>query len=410
MNNPNALSAALVRAAEPRETVVQGLSGTDFVPQRIGLLVDSLIGGGAERVVLNLAEGFRRGGHEVHVILVRNQIQHVLPAGIHVHALSEGGTLSSGKLRNKLALAWRLRCVVRQIERESGGVDFFISNAEDSDRLSRLACLRNVFIRYRNSMAEYMDNKLGRTVGVRRLFRWVKWHVRFHATYSGRNIITVSDAMRGDIVERVGIVPRSIRTIYNPFDFAEIRRRAGEFNPPVEAPYLIYAARFSRRKRQDLLLRAYRASDAYSTHKLVLLGDAYGAAEQKWLAQMRELIISLGMEARVILPGFQANPYPWIRHADLFVMSSDSEGLPTVLIESLILGTPVVSTDCPTGPSEILTGRLARYLCPRDDADALAVRMDQALKAYPVPGDAALQRFSAKHVLAQYLRHCGRHA
>jgi glycosyltransferase involved in cell wall biosynthesis len=107
------------------------------------------------------------------------------------------------------------------------------------------------------------------------------------------------------------------------------------------------------------------------------------------------------------MPGFQSNPYPWMRNADLFAMSSDSEGLPTVLIESLILGTPVVSTDCPTGPSEILTGALARFLCPRDNASALAHLIDQALGQYPDISDAALGRFSADHSARQYLTYCG---
>jgi glycosyltransferase involved in cell wall biosynthesis len=356
MSDPSAFYAALANAANLPDTADRCRTDVSFAQQRIGLLVDSLIGGGAERVVLNLAEGFRCIGHEVHVILVRNEIQHVLPTGIHVHALSETGVLTRGKLRNKLAMVWRLRQVVRQIERNKGRFDFFISNAEDSDRLSRLAGLGHVYIRYRNSMAEYLANKLGQTTGFRRLIRQIKWAIRFHATYTGRNIITVSDAMQRDIIDQVGVIPHSIRTIYNPFDFTAIRRQAEAFQPEVESPYLIYAARFSRRKRQDLLLHAFRASAAYHTHKLVLLGDAYGKAEQQWPVAMRELITAMGMQERVIMPGFQANPYPWMLHADLFVMSSDSEGLPTVLIESLILGTPVVSTDCPTGPSEILTG------------------------------------------------------
>jgi glycosyltransferase involved in cell wall biosynthesis len=378
----------------------------DARPRRIGLLIDSLIGGGAERVVLNLAQGFRQRGHEVHIILVRNEIQHTLPEGIHLHTLSENGFLTRHRAFNRFALAWRLRQIVTEIETDGRKFDFFISNAEDSDRLSRMACLPHVYVRYRNSMAEYMRSKIGNKTGIKRLFRQIKWRLRFHATYTGRDIITVSDAMQHDIVDDVGVVPSSICTIYNPFDFAAIRRQAEAYLPQISGPYIVYAARFSNRKRQDLLLRAFHASNAYSSHKLVLLGDAYTPAEQKWLAGMRALIIEMQMEDRVVLPGFQTNPYPWIKHAALFAMSSDSEGLPTVLIESLILGTPVVSTNCPTGPSEILTGPLASFLCKRNDHIELSVRIDEALSNYPEVGDAELDRFSASTSVERYLTHC----
>src|ERR1700712_5749663 len=80
--------------------------------KRIGLLIDSLIGGGAERVVLNLASAFRQLGHEVHVIVVRNEIQHVLPDDISIHVLSEPDEHSGSKFVDKLILAWRMRQLV----------------------------------------------------------------------------------------------------------------------------------------------------------------------------------------------------------------------------------------------------------------------------------------------------------
>ncbi|MDO6387118.1 glycosyltransferase [Uliginosibacterium sp. 31-12] len=383
----------------------QTLAG-DGPSRRIGLLIDSLIGGGAERVVLNLAEGFRRQGHEVHIILAHDQIQHRVPDGVRLHALAPAGRLNPIRALEKLMLAWRLRRCVAEIEADGRRFDFFISNAEDADRISRLACLPHVYIRYRNSMVEYLRGKIGDKAGLKRLFRTLKWRIRFHLTYGGRDIITVSDALQRDIVDEVGVHPHSIRTIYNPFDFEAIRQLAREYQPPVDGPYIVYAARFSARKRQDLLLRAFCDSHACQSHKLVLIGDAYTEAEKNWREQIALQVASLGLQDKVLLPGFQTNPYPWIKHAALFAMSSDSEGLPTVLIESLILGTPVVSTDCPTGPSEILTGRLSPFLCARNDHLALAVRIDEALAHYPHVGDRELARFSAENSIRQYLAHC----
>lgn len=114
----------------------------------------------------------------------------------------------------------------------------------------------------------------------------------------------------------------------------------------------------------------------------------------------------LDLKDRVLLPGFQKNPYPWVRHADLFVMSSDSEGLPTVLIEALILGTPVVSTDCPTGPGEILTGELKQFLSPPGDPETLAQNIKRALVSYPEITEREILKFEDRFSARQYIEHC----
>lgn len=373
---------------------------------KIGLLIDSLIGGGAERVSLNLAAGFRQQGHEPHLILVRAEIQHTLPADLPVHTLSADGRPCANRLLNKLLLAWRLRRLVQRLEADGERFAFFISSAEEMDHLSALAGLHDVYLRYRNSMVEFYRGKLRNRHGLKRLFRQLKWRLILRLFYGGRRLITVAGALQDEIVSTMGLHPESITTIYNPFDFAAIRAQGNAYTVPLAEPYIVYAARFTPRKRQDLLLRAFAASAARHTHRLVLLGDAYNASEEAWTQQIGNLIAELGLQDRVLLPGFQANPYPWIKHAALFAMSSDSEGLPTVLIEALILGTPVVSTDCPTGPREILTGELARFLCPRDQPRDLAARIDSALTSYPAITETLLRRFHASYAIARYLRHC----
>jgi glycosyltransferase involved in cell wall biosynthesis len=125
-------------------------------------------------------------------------------------------------------------------------------------------------------------------------------------------------------------------------------------------------------KNHLLLLQAFAkigASDA----RLMLVGDGSGKPV------LIELAKELGVGDQVIFAGFQPDPTPFYVSADLFVLSSDHEGLPTVLIESLACGTPVVSTDCPSGPSEILDhGRYGR-LVPVRDPDALSQAMTESL-------------------------------
>ena len=107
---------------------------------------------------------------------------------------------------------------------------------------------------------------------------------------------------------------------------------------------------------------------------------------------------------RLILPGFQSNPYNWIKKAKALVLSSDYEGLPTVLLESIALGTKVVSSDCPHGPDEILTDELSRYLVPRRNPKALAEAIDKVLLDDIVLEHASiLGKVCSEKVAKQYL-------
>jgi glycosyltransferase involved in cell wall biosynthesis len=190
-----------------------------------------------------------------------------------------------------------------------------------------------------------------------------------------------------------GIEGSRLRVIANPFEFAVIRALAAEPCParPAEA-YILHVGRFAAQKRHDLLLAAF--ARAGLRHTLVLLAPPD--------ARLAGLIAQAGLERRVTIAGFQANPYPWMAAADLLVLCSDHEGLPNVLIEALACGTRVVSTDCPSGPREILGGELAQRLVSCDDADALALAMRAALAA-PKPGldvvAAALAPYSADRAL-----------
>ena len=371
---------------------------------RIGLLIDSLIGGGAERITLNFAEQFSALGHDVHVFLVKNEIEHVLEnKQFTVHAISEDGVLADNKFINKLKLAKRLKNKVSDIEKQDNNKFlFFISSAEDMDRLSKMAGLENTIIRYRNSIKVYLNHKIGNKTGFKKIERSMRWKRKFKSVYGNRNIVTVSKALIDEFNE-LNIKSKSITNIYNPFDFATIRARASEHAEYPREPYIIYAAKLENRKRQDVILKAYAESGIQK--KLVLLGGTYTKSDEQWEQQMKALVTELNIADRVIFAGFHKNPYPWIKNAELFAMSSDSEGLPTVLIESLILGTPVVSTNCPTGPSEILTGELARFLSPVGDHKSLALNMVDALSDYPSITESIIEKYDSKHVALQYIKH-----
>ncbi|MGD9299694.1 MAG: glycosyltransferase, partial [Thiohalocapsa sp.] len=155
------------------------------------------------------------------------------------------------------------------------------------------------------------------------------------------------------------------------------------------APVLLGAGRLERQKDFPTLLRAFAALRGERRCRLVLLGE--GA----WRHRLTAEAAALGVAADLDLPGFQSNPYPFLARARVFVLSSAWEGSPNVLTEAMALGTPVVATDCPSGPREVLAdGRFGR-LVPVGDAAALAKAMAATL-ANPLPA-AVLQ-----HAVAAY--------
>jgi glycosyltransferase involved in cell wall biosynthesis len=133
--------------------------------------------------------------------------------------------------------------------------------------------------------------------------------------------------------------------------------------------------------------------------RLVILGE--GA----WREQLTDLAAALGVAADVDLPGFAANPYPYLASASVFALSSAWEGSPNVLTEAMALGTPVVATDCPSGPREILAGGRFGPLVPVGDAPALAAGLAAALAAPLAPDElrAAVRDYDALRSAERYL-------
>jgi glycosyltransferase involved in cell wall biosynthesis len=210
-----------------------------------------------------------------------------------------------------------------------------------------------------------------------------------------KQLISVSEGIAEEINSGNVITPSDIRTIYNPFDIETIKEKASIVNEAIpKEPYIIHVGRLAKQKRHDVLFAAFVMVN--TSVNLVLLCNKPDKA--------LKLAKKYGIEDRIILPGFQSNPYNWIKQAQALVLSSDYEGLPTVLLEAIAVNTKVVSTNCPHGPNEILTGDLAKYLVPRRKPEQLAQVINQVLKD-EVKLDKAeiLAKVSATNIAAQYL-------
>jgi glycosyltransferase involved in cell wall biosynthesis len=335
---------------------------------RFVLFTTNLAGGGAEKALAKIGAGLAARGHEVDFVVCEDAGDYPPPAGCRFHALSRhAGHGWLGKRR----LAWRLGRLL-------GGRrhDLLVSTLPFADEVAMLARAPRRVCRIANTLSA----EIARLHGAKAVRR----AARYRTLYARQPLVAVSQGVADDLRTGFGIVADHVRVIANPFDFAAIRSLAAESCAGLPAePYILHVGRFAAQKRHDLLLAAFAALVREGLpHRLVLLTPPD--------PKLAELVTRHDLEDRVVVAGFQANPYPWMANAELLVLSSDHEGLPNVLIEALACGTRVVSTDCPSGPREILRGELARGLVPCGDAAALAQGMRDAL-ALPKPTAAAIE-------------------
>ncbi len=330
--------------------------------KRFAFVVSDLYGGGAQRVLLNTAEGLRQRGHQVCVYLLRDKIEHRIPPDLEVVNLAVVNKVTKA-LANPLLEKWQAHTIKKSLKAFRPDVTISCS----CDKITRHIKELNLYLWVHSNSIEGMSD----------VEKQQKLILKRHQLYQGKKLIVVSRGIKHTLVTQAGLVAENIKVIYNPFDQAALEKSAREEALPHHLPkeYFIHVGTFEKRKRHDRLLRAYRESG--SPTPLVIMGKGSAADTQA----IGDCIRDLGLEDKVIVMGYQANPYPLIASAKALLLTSDREGLPTVLIEALLLHTPVISVDCPSGPKEILTQELADFLIPPDNEKGLAnaiKRMDQA--------------------------------
>jgi glycosyltransferase involved in cell wall biosynthesis len=221
-------------------------------------------------------------------------------------------------------------------------------------------------------------------------------------------LVAVSEGIARDFERRARLAPGTVRAVPNPAwsQAHERRRRAPPVHPwlagPRAGPVILGVGRLAPQKGFATLLDALALLRARRPARLVLLGEGPLRAE------LSAQIARLGLGGAVDMPGQVADPLPEMAAADLFVLSSLWEGLPTALIEAAGCGCPVVATDCPSGPAEILGGGEGP-LVPPGDAPALAAAMAATLAAPPAPArlEAVARRYDARAAAEVWLGMAG---
>ena len=357
--------------------------------KNVAIVIDGLSGGGAEKVMLALAAALIKLGHQVTMLSLSGERDYPIPDGLSLEILFPEN-------RSNLDRFWRLNSSVRLLEtwfserqKLDGRFDLVLSNLDKSNNLLAKSNVQRVFYVIHNSIEQELlrQKKLGPLA-----YNYLK---KSKQNLSDKNLVCVSKGLKQEIIGGTIIQPESIRTIYNPFDRTQVVELSKIHNDAIpRSPYLIHVGRLARQKRHDVLFEAFSQVD--DKYKLVLLCNKPDKA--------RKLAQKFGIQDRLILPGFQTNPYNWIKHAQALVLSSDYEGLSMVLLEALAVGTKVVSTRCPHGPSEILTGERSKFLVPVQNSRALASAINEVLKVdFDCKNAEILEKIESEQIARQYL-------
>lgn len=356
---------------------------------RIALFIPSLFGGGAERMMVNLAGGLAERGHPVDLLLIR-------AAGPYLADVADAVRVTELKARHVSASIPEVANYLRR-ERPLGLLSTLNHPnlaAIAAKHLARVAT--RVVVRQANTLS-------ASTNGAARLLPRVVRQLVRHAYRYADGIVAVSDGVASDLArvtrlprERIEVIPNPVVT---PRLFEAARQEPSHpwFVPGGE-PVVLAVGRLRKQKDFPTLLRAFDRVRRRRAARLVILGEGADRPE------LEALIRTLGLDDAVSLPGFVPSPFPYMRRAAVFVLSSAWEGLPGALIQALACGAPVVATDCESGPREILDhGRYGR-LVPVGDAEAMgdAILAILAEPQTPVPRQ-AWEPFSRDIAVDRYL-------
>lgn len=352
--------------------------------KRIALFLPNMSGGGAEQVALTSAKDLIKRGHEVDLVLVRAEgaLLPLLPSAVRVVDLNARRMVAS-----LAPLARYLR------ERKPDALHAVMWP------VTIVAILAHRLARSRALLMVSDHTTLSRHVrswGQRAILRWT---TSFFYPMADFRVICSSQAA-DDLATLSGISRGRFEVLYSPFSPPEIIRT----NSDAERLWgdceqrIITVGSMKQEKNQALLLRAFAQLGGHPKAKLMILGEG------QLRPALEQLAAQLGVADRVLMPGFAIDPWPYLASADLFVLSSDYEGFGIALAEAMYAGLRVVSTDCMSGPSEMLdSGRYGR-LVPCRDAAALAEAIEKALAepAKPERMRARAISMAGQNMIARY--------
>jgi glycosyltransferase involved in cell wall biosynthesis len=358
--------------------------------KHLAIFAPDLVVGGAERSILKLAGGLSERGYRVDLVLSRGKglMMDEVPKTVRMVDLKAQRVISS------------LPALIRYLHHERPVVLFSVMHANLIAIWARYLAgvSTRVVVSERNTLSNEVQHYSSD-------FRY-KFMPRLIQLFYPRAdaIVAVSKGVAQDLAETCHIPKERIHVIYNPIVTPELRKMMQMplthpwFNHG-EPPVILSVGRLEQQKDFSTLIRAFAKIAKSQSVRLMIIGDG----EERH--NLEVMINCLGLQQNVSLPGYIMNPYPYMSNAALFVLSSRWEGLPGVLIEAMYCGAPLVATDCPSGPREILDNGRYGKLVPVGDEIALAAAIGMALEGMvPRPQPESWKRFEKEIIVDEYIR------
>jgi glycosyltransferase involved in cell wall biosynthesis len=362
------------------------------------MVIHSLRGGGSERVAVNLLRGLDKHEFSLTLVLYEAIFDYPLPGDVDVIILDIPSTRNIFKLAsNFIRKIVRLAVVIRKTNPDivfslltSTNITVILAKV-----LSRVRC-KMIASEHTHPSVNIKNEPYG---GITR-------YLMKHAYPKADRIIAVSEGIRKDLIEAFNLPGEKIKVIYNPVDIQEIETLSWEepdhpwFHDGL--PIIVSMGRLTKQKGYPFLIKAFSTVRQSFHCRLLIIGKG---EDEGSLARM---VKSLGMEGDVQFLGFQRNPFKYMARSSVFVLSSLYEGLGNVIVEAMALGLPVISTDCPSGPSEIIEDSKSGLLVPVKDEKALTQAIvdvltdDELRKGLSKEARLRAQSFDLKKIAEQY--------
>ena len=325
--------------------------------------------GGEERVLLNVLRNLIELGYDVDLLITwnhgeNNLFENEIPKEVNYEFLFDNYDGKSKIIKE----IYRLRTKTTYLKK----VEKIIEEKK-----------YDVIIDYSSNLLKYKNFDIKVPI-----FAWIHFSLTFGEKLSGEKvekykkqykkydkILTICDTMRDEFVEILGMDKTKVELVYNPINLEIIRKKAENVNPKygnyLKEDYFLQVSRLTQQKQPEHLVDIYyKLKQRGIKEKLYFIGNG------EKVKLIKQKIKEYNLEDDIILLGQIENPYPFFKNAKLFLHTAKYEGLPTVVLESLAFGTPVVAYDCPTGPKDIL-GKNSEYgeLIPLNDKDTFVKRV-----------------------------------
>ncbi len=344
---------------------------------RIACFIPELGGGGAERVMIHLAEGFAAKGWIVDLVVaqVTGAYAAHLPKEINLVDLQA----KSPQIITKTV------ALIKYLKQQQPTVLLttldMINAAGWARRLSKTST--QVVMIVQTHLSQQFRDRHSPLVG------WMRSQIVKQFYPWANHLVAASQGVADDVAAIIGMDPDQIYVIYNPVVRSDLAEKALEqvdhpWFAQGQPPVLLGVGRLVKQKDFATLVRAFAQVRQQRLCRLVIIGDI-DEREAHIKPDLEKLINNLNIHREVAFLGFVENPYKYMERAQVFVLSSRYEGFGNVVAEALAVGTSVVSTDCESGPAEILKQGQFGRLVPVGDSTALANAMQEALDDPPLP-------------------------